>query len=118
MDSISPFPSAEPARAPATMRPHVPERVAGTRVERLLALAAWGKAAYIGSWLGREVEMVVERASSGTSRVIGTTENYLKAELIGNGNGDLLPGRAVNIVLQGASKSKDVEMTARPADRV
>lgn len=115
---IHAFPfSPRPGTRAATMLPHVPERVAGTRVERLLALAACGKAAYIGRWLGREVEMVVERASSGTPRVIGTTENYLKAELIGNGNGDLLPGRAVNIVLQGASKSGDVEMTARPADR-
>jgi len=110
---IHAFPfSPRPGTRAATMRPHVPERVARLRVDRLLALAACGKAAYIGRWLGREVEMVVEHETAGLQRVIGTTENYLKAELVGDEHGDLSPGRAARIVLQGASKSGCADITA------
>jgi len=110
---IHAFPfSPRPGTRAATMRPHVPERVARLRVDRLLALAACGKAAYIGRWLGREVEMVVEHETAGLQRIIGTTENYLKAKLVGDEHGDLSPGRAARIVLQGASKSGYADITA------
>jgi threonylcarbamoyladenosine tRNA methylthiotransferase MtaB len=110
---IHAFPfSPRPGTRAAAMRPHVPERVAGLRVERLLALAGRGKAAYIGRWLGREVEMVVEHETADAPRIIGTTENYLKAEIIGNGNGDIPPGGAVRIVIQEESRSRHAEITA------
>ncbi len=110
---IHAFPfSPRPGTRAAAMRPHVPERVAGARVDRLLALAGRGKAAYIGRWLGREVEMVVEHETADAPRIIGTTENYLKAEIIGNGNGDIPPGGAVRIVIQEESRSRHAEITA------
>jgi threonylcarbamoyladenosine tRNA methylthiotransferase MtaB len=110
---IHAFPfSPRPGTRAATMRPHVPERVVRLRVERLLALAACGKATYIGRWLGREVEMIVEHETAGLQRIIGTTENYLKAELVGDEHGDLSPGRAVSIVLQGASRSGYADIRA------
>ncbi len=110
---IHAFPfSPRPGTRAATMRPHVPERVTSLRVERLLALAARGKAAYIGRWLGREVEMVVEHKTTGSQIIIGTTENYLKSELVDDANGDLSPGRAVRIVLQSASRSGYADIRA------
>ncbi len=90
---IHAFPfSARPGTRAATMTPRIPERVAGQRVERLLELAARGKREYISRWIGRRVEMVVERAdtsssdgsssdASSDSKCTGTTENYLKAEV-------------------------------------
>jgi len=110
---IHAFPfSPRPGTRAATMRPHVPERVARLRVDSLLALAACGKAAYIGRWLGREVEMVVEHETAVLQRIIGTTENYLKAELVGDEHGDLSPGRAARIVLQSASRNGCADITA------
>jgi len=111
VDSCVPL-QPETRHARRGQRPHVPERVAGARVERLLALAGRGKAAYIGRWLGREVEMVVEHETADAPRIIGTTENYLKAEIIGNGNGDIPPGGAVRIVIQEESRSRHAEITA------
>ncbi|GAB6276307.1 MAG: tRNA (N(6)-L-threonylcarbamoyladenosine(37)-C(2))-methylthiotransferase MtaB [Rectinema sp.] len=110
---IHAFPfSPRPGTRAATMRPHVPERVTGERVERLLALARRGKHAYIGRWLGREVEMVVEHETADAPRIIGTTENYLKAEVISNSIGDIHPGEAVKIVIRDESKSGHAEIRA------
>jgi len=92
---IHAFPfSARPGTRAATMTPRIPERVAGQRVERLIELAARGKREYISRWIGRRVEMVVERAdranrpdranyddNPGETTITGTTENYLKAEV-------------------------------------
>jgi threonylcarbamoyladenosine tRNA methylthiotransferase MtaB len=110
---IHAFPfSPRPGTRAAAMRPHIPERVAGERVERLLALAGRGKHAYIQRWLGREVEMVVERETADAPRIIGTTENYLKAEVVTDSIGGMRPGEAVKIMIHDASKRGHAEITA------
>jgi len=133
---IHAFPfSPRPGTRAATMRPHIPERVTGERVGRLLALARRGKRAYIGRWLGRDVEMIVEHETSdaedveaphsigsqkgpvaapvtaGIPRIIGTTENYLKAEII-NTVSDIRPGKAIRVAIRNASINGHAEIEA------
>jgi threonylcarbamoyladenosine tRNA methylthiotransferase MtaB len=61
---IHAFPfSARPGTAAWAMKPKVAERVAGERVAGLTRLAEAGRAAYVGRWLGREVEAVLEGGS-------------------------------------------------------
>lgn len=126
---IHAFPfSARPGTRAASMNPRIPERVAGQRVERLLKLAARGKRDYIARWLGRRVELVVERAertdrpdptdiaeSAGEATVTGTTENYLKAEVR-----DLrlpaapAPGASLSVRILGALDGSAADISAEP----
>jgi len=112
---IHAFPfSLRPDTRAASMKPRIPERVACERVDRLLELAKHGKRSYIERWLGHEVEMVIEHKASAdkhngdenmasdyaSARIIGTTENYLKAMM--QADADLPPfnpGDALRVVL-------------------
>ncbi|HRY53894.1 MAG TPA: tRNA (N(6)-L-threonylcarbamoyladenosine(37)-C(2))-methylthiotransferase MtaB [Spirochaetia bacterium] len=99
---IHAFPfSPRPGTRAWELRPRVPERVAGERVELLTALAREGRAAYAARWAGRELSAVLEEgAGRGTeleapgtelARMDGepgtelqaTSENYLKLRLRG-----------------------------------
>jgi threonylcarbamoyladenosine tRNA methylthiotransferase MtaB len=77
---IPAFPSStRPGTAAATYNNPVSEREAAARVERLGALAASSRAAYIRRWLGRTVEAIPEKpqtAPPGYSAAI--SENYLR----------------------------------------
>jgi threonylcarbamoyladenosine tRNA methylthiotransferase MtaB len=78
---IHAFPfSARPGTKAWDMVPRVPERVAGERVEELASLARAGREAYVATWLGREVDAVLEGEPGGEGgERHATTENYLKA---------------------------------------
>lgn len=99
---IHAFPfSARPGTAAWAMRPRIPERVAGERVEALTTLAAEGRAAYARRWEGRELEMVIEEGGESASieggierSFRGTSENYLRVSLRGTLPG-IGPGMAV-----------------------
>ena len=118
-----PFSPRQGTRA-ADMRPRIPERIACERVDRLLELAKHGKRSYIERWLGHEVEMVIEHEASAdkhngdenratdyaSARIIGTTENYLKAMIEASERVEqsIMPGRAgdsVKVVLHSKSES-------------
>ncbi len=166
---IHAFPfSPRPGTRAADMKPRIPERIAGERIARLIALAHSGKQSYIERWIGREVEMVVEHESlehdglgpddhedgwlesagaavqqgernaeslifaattaSATSaaastsarqdRIAGTTENYLKADVIlhlgksGGAQEIHKPGAAIKIVIQGISSQPGIDAVA------
>jgi threonylcarbamoyladenosine tRNA methylthiotransferase MtaB len=78
---IHAFPfSPRPGTEAATMRPKVPERVAGERVRILTDLAAANLRSYRDYWTGRDVEAIAERAPDGNP-VTAMTENYLSVVL-------------------------------------
>jgi threonylcarbamoyladenosine tRNA methylthiotransferase MtaB len=78
---IHAFPySPRPGTRAESMRPRVPERIAGLRVATLAALARKGRTAYIARNVDSEVEAVLER--SGPMRY-GTSGNYLKIRIEG-----------------------------------
>jgi threonylcarbamoyladenosine tRNA methylthiotransferase MtaB len=75
---IHAFPfSPRPGTAAASMDGRVPERTAAERVARLTDLAASGHRAYVGRWLGRTVEAVMETGPGSCA----LSENYLKLRL-------------------------------------
>jgi len=104
---IHAFPfSPRPGTVAWSMRPRVPERISGERVEALTALAREGRAAYVRRWAGRELEAVLEEGEAGPvagdvpgdareapldaasggddSQVFrGTSENYLRLRIRG-----------------------------------
>lgn len=108
---IHAFPfSPRPGTKAFDMRPQIPQRVAGERVERLTAIAVEGKKRYAERWLGSVVDAILERESdehdadehdaddglpeessanrhsptdASQARLrFGTTANYLKAAIL------------------------------------
>jgi threonylcarbamoyladenosine tRNA methylthiotransferase MtaB len=109
---IHAFPfSARPGTAAFAMKPRVPERTAGERVDALCALAERGRRAYVGRWLGREVEAVLEGHVGDGGRRRATSGNYLRLELRGEDAG---PGSAGSAIegRRGASVRCRVETAA------
>lgn len=108
---IHAFPfSARPGTAAWSMKPRVPERVAGERVAALTALAERGREAYVARWVGREVEAVLETSSSvpgsgpaaSAEAFRATSDNYLRLALDALPAGPLREaprGRAILCVL-------------------
>lgn len=80
---IHAFPfSPRPGTEAWSMKPRVPERVAGERLVQLAELAALGTATYRKRWLGKTVSAVVEESRPGEpGRVL--TENYLTLAIPG-----------------------------------
>jgi len=128
---IHAFPfSLRPDTRAASMKPRIPERIAGERVKRLLGLARQGKEAYVNRWIGKCVEMVIEHERRGIEDsqarlIIGTTENYLKAmieesESVAHKIIPYRPGGSVKVVLNSMSESAlpdgGVEVLAKIAE--
>lgn len=78
---IHAFPfSSRPGTEAASMKPKIPERVAGERVRILTELAGKNHRAYREYWAGRELEAIAEYAADGQP-VTAMTENYLSVRL-------------------------------------
>jgi threonylcarbamoyladenosine tRNA methylthiotransferase MtaB len=73
---VFPF-SARPGTRAFGMRPRVPERVSRERAAALGEASRGLAEAYRDRWTGRDVEVLLERASAG--RWLGVCGNYLKA---------------------------------------
>ncbi len=90
---IHAFPfSPRPGTEAWSMRPRVPERVAGERAALLAKLAREGARAYKNAWVGRCVDAIVERGGTNGLRVL--TENYLSLEIPGEYR---KPGESVRV---------------------
>ena len=93
--------SPRPGTRAYSMKPQVPERVAGARAAVLAELAARGRQAYIERWRGHEVRAVLERgavpsgAPDGRLWARATSENYLKLLVSLPAGMDCHPGREV-----------------------
>jgi threonylcarbamoyladenosine tRNA methylthiotransferase MtaB len=99
---VFPF-SPRPGTSAAALRPAVPER---TRSERALALAALGRrlsASYARSWLGREVEVLLEGGLPSTAQ--GVTANYLKVRVAGVPPRTDLAGRVARATITDAGRT-------------
>ena len=77
---VFPF-SPRPGTAGASLRPATPERVRYQRARELTALARQLSAAYAKSWIGRDVDVLLEGCRGPEAR--GVSGNYLKVEVTG-----------------------------------
>ncbi len=88
MTFVHAFPfSARPGTEAYTMRPMVPNSVAGKRVAQLEAYSKEAKTAYINSFIGQELKAVCEtlhRAKLSKNRIVvhAVTENFLHCQLL------------------------------------
>jgi threonylcarbamoyladenosine tRNA methylthiotransferase MtaB len=77
---VFPF-SPRPGTAAASFKPRVPERIRDARARELGELSRRFSGEYARSWLGREVDVLLEKSQTGTAE--GTSENYLKVVVRG-----------------------------------
>ncbi len=75
---VFPF-SARKGTAAAGLAGQLPERERTNRAARLLELSRELASAYRSRWVGRDVEVLVEKTDPGGAILTGTTANYLKA---------------------------------------
>ena len=128
---IHAFPfSARPGTKAFDMRPKVPERIAGERVARLSALARAGKMGYVGRWVGKPVDIILEKSgdhdadeeaveAEGKDRSgaalpsgrVGTSSNYLKIRVEGAA-GTSLPGTLVEATIIGPGHAAGIDARA------
>lgn len=63
---IHAFPfSPRPGTRAFSMRPQIPQRIAGERVNRLMSIAADGKRRYAARWIGSTCDLILERGAGG-----------------------------------------------------
>jgi threonylcarbamoyladenosine tRNA methylthiotransferase MtaB len=105
---VFPF-SPRPGTAAAGLRPRVPERVRDQRATALGELSRQLTASYAESWLGREVEVLVEKRVGGA--VEGTSGNYLKVKIAGVPPGRDPRGSLVRARLEAAGKVCGAQFT-------
>ena len=75
---VFPF-SPRPGTAAASLRPATPERVRSQRAREITALGRRLSAAYAQSWIGRDVDVLLE--GRGGPKARGVSGNYLKVEV-------------------------------------
>ncbi len=83
--------SPRPGTDAYNYREHVPERVRDERVHRIIELSESLEIEYASGWVGKTVEIVIEKAEK--TRIMGVSENYLKvvAPIV---NGKAISGKA------------------------
>jgi len=98
---IHAFPySKRPGTAAFSFAQTVPEREAVRRVEELTDIARQGRRAYVNSWLGSELEALIEKGrggQSGSCRALSA--NYLKLLLRCPQSDTLTPGTVVRCTI-------------------
>ncbi|MCE5257231.1 MAG: radical SAM protein, partial [Spirochaetaceae bacterium] len=122
---IHAFPfSPRPGTSAYSMRPQIPQRLAGERVDKLMAIAEEGKRRYASRWFGKTCDLILEHGSDEDGFDLlptderypcdapvrfGTTANYLKAEIHGvpatYGDGTMI---RVRIRMPGTDSRHDV----------
>jgi len=105
------------SKRPGTAAFSFPETIHETEVTRRLglftALAEQGRANYVRRWLGREIDVLVEKGSGKSCR--GVTENYLKTLIIYKGEKPPPPGEVLRCKLlerPGTYKTEDYDAIA------
>ena len=93
---VFPF-SPRPGTVAATMRPIVPEHVRFQRTKELMDLSRRSSAAYTRSWVGRDVEVLVEGRKA--QHFKGVTGNYLKLDVKGSPTHCDITGRLINALI-------------------
>lgn len=100
---IHAFPfSARPGTEAFTLKPKIPERIAGERVAELTALAKENNKKYTEYWIGRKLSAIAENThTDGLVSVL--TENYIPCQLEGEA---LRRGQSVKIVLESNGRAR------------
>jgi threonylcarbamoyladenosine tRNA methylthiotransferase MtaB len=93
---VFPF-SPRPGTAAVTLRPAVPEHVRFQRTKELMAHSRRSTEAYARSWIGSEVEVLVEEWEAG--RFLGVTGNYLKVSVDGSPDSSDITGQLVRALV-------------------
>ncbi|MCD1653504.1 tRNA (N(6)-L-threonylcarbamoyladenosine(37)-C(2))-methylthiotransferase MtaB [Treponema zuelzerae] len=94
---IHAFPfSARPGTEAWSMKPKIPERIAGERVAILTAMAEQNREKYIQRWMGEKLDAIVE-GSERDSKLSVLTENYISAPLA---SASAEKGQRITIVLR------------------
>ena len=100
---IHAFPfSPRPGTEAFSMKPHIPERIAGERVALLNTLAKKNHSAYQDYWIGRTVSAIVE-SNSAKAETSVLTENYLTLLIP---KSDIPQGSQVRIKITGRTTGK------------
>ena len=89
---VFPF-SPRPGTAASGFKPTVPERTRHQRARELRALGRLSASSYARSWVGREVEVLLEGQES--ARAWGVSGNYLKVDVSGVPAADEMEGSIV-----------------------
>jgi len=106
------FPYSKRPGTPAfSFKGNVPEREATRRVQLFTDLAKQGRANYIERWLGKEVEVLIEKGEVREVTVPGVTENYLKVFVKYNGEKPL-PGTVLRCKLRQKDTDMDIDALA------
>jgi len=106
------------SKRPGTTAFSFPETIHETEVTRRIGLftdlAEQGRANYARRWLGREVDVLVEKGGGSSCR--GVTENYLKTLIIYKGEKPPPPGEVLRCKLlekHGTDKAEDYDAIAQ-----
>jgi threonylcarbamoyladenosine tRNA methylthiotransferase MtaB len=111
---VFPF-SPRPGTEAASLKPHIPERIAVERLAELAGLAERGKSAYVDRWIGRSVEAIVESGfDDGSGDSLATTENYIKVRIRGLDIEKSEKGACVNCRIMGKGE-KNFDAIAVPS---
>jgi len=92
----------------------VQEKEVSRRVRLLTDLAWQGRAAYVNRWLGREVEVLVEKGRCAKPLYCGISENYLKLLVQYKGDKTPLPGTVLRCKLIEVPDAGDYDAVAEP----
>jgi len=105
------FPYSKRKGTPAFSFPGtVHENEVTERVRLFTSLAELGKTEYVKRWLGKEIDVLIEKQKKkDISYPIGVSENYLKALVMQNGKKALEPGDVVTCRIIEAGNMKDYD---------
>ncbi|MCL2094137.1 MAG: radical SAM protein [Treponema sp.] len=109
---IHAFPfSRRPGTAACDFSGPVREGEARARVDALMKLAQRGRQNYLDRWTGKEVDAVAEAAPGNNPRQLrGTSENYLKLQIIPSGPDLPSPGSPLRVRLEKAADKAPFDM--------
>lgn len=103
---IHAFPfSARPHTEAWTMKPKIPERIAGERVTLLTTLAEANHRSYSEYWIGRELPAIVEHGALDTPTTV-VTANYLSLQVARLEN---IPGTEIIVKMTGNGQAQFVK---------
>jgi len=107
---IHAFPfSPRPGTEAWSMKPRVPERVAGERVAALTALAEENRREYAAYWVNRPLRAIVEQSRSGGPLSV-LTENYLAATLdsLSHSDSSIRRGAEITVLIDAAGRARAI----------
>ena len=104
--------SKRPGTPACSLSGAVQEKEITRRVRLLTDLALQGRAGYVNRWLGREVDVLIEKGRCAKSFCRGISENYLKILIKFKGDKPPPPGSVLRCVLSGKYNEENCDAVA------